>query len=279
LVFEVEVADAAPHGVLGDCVRVRQILLNLLGNAIKFTENGQVTLRVAALPMRIGDATAPPLEGVVIAVSDTGPGLNDEQRSRLFRRFEQAEGNRTAERYGGSGLGLAICQELALAMDGRIDVDSAPGAGARFSVRLPLAHVELPVPGTVPRRVATPSAALALLLVEDDPTVAEAVAGLLRAQGHRVTHAAHGLAAMAEVATATFDVALLDLDLPGIDGFALARQLRAQGFARPLIAITARADAEAEPQALAAGFDGFVRKPVTGAMLADLLDDRVASLA
>ena len=280
LEFKVELADSAPRGLLGDCVRVRQILLNLLGNAIKFTEHGRVTLRIAGLPEQVDPASARPGGGVLIEVADTGPGLNEEQRSRLFRRFEQAEGNRTAERYGGSGLGLAICQELALAMDGRINVDSAPGAGARFSVMLPLPGVRLS-PAAPPARSAAAAspAALALLLVEDDPTVAAVVAGLLHAQGHRVTHAAHGLAAMAEAATATFDAALLDLDLPGIDGFALARRLRIQGFGQPLIAITARADADAEPDALAAGFDGFVRKPVTGAMLAKLLDDCVGSVA
>ena len=99
------------------------------------------------------------------------------------------------------------------------------------------------------------------------------ISGLLQAQGHRVRHAGHGLAALAEIATGRFDAALLDLDLPGMDGLALARHLRAQGFGGRLIAITARADAEAEPQAMAAGFGRFLRKPVTGAMLRDLLDE------
>jgi CheY-like chemotaxis protein len=139
-------------------------------------------------------------------------------------------------------------------------------------VALPLRPVHLPARcAFVPSAHSTAPAGLSLLLVEDDATVAEVVAGLLRAQGHQVSHAAHGLAAMAEAATAAFDAALLDLDLPGIDGFGLARQLRMQGFGAPLIAITARADADAEPQAREAGFDGFVRKPVTGAMLATLL--------
>ena len=106
-----------------------------------------------------------------------------------------------------------------------------------------------------------------ILLVEDEATVAEVIIGLLQARGHRPVHAAHGLAAMTEVALRHFDLALLDLDLPGIDGFALARQLRAGGFARPLIALTARADAEAEPQAMVAGFDAFLRKPLTSEML------------
>src|SRR5690606_38632208 len=159
-----------------------------------------------------------------------GPGLNDEQKQRLFRRFEQAEGARTAARYGGSGLGLAICQELADAMGGRIEVDSAPGQGTRFSVVLPLPAAQ--APAATPARGDTGGRAtgpLQLLLVEDDPTVAEVVAGLLRAQGHDVVHAAHGLAALSEAAAHGFDLALLDLDLPGLDGFDLARQLRTGG--------------------------------------------------
>ena len=110
-----------------------------------------------------------------------------------------------------------------------------------------------------------------LLLVEDDPIVAEVMQGLLREQGHGVVHVAHGLAALAEVATRRFDAGLLDLDLPGVDGLALARMLRAQGFAAPLLAVTARSDADAEAQARNAGFDDFLRKPVTGAQLAEAL--------
>ncbi|WP_407352453.1 two-component regulator propeller domain-containing protein [Luteimonas sp. R10] len=255
LAYREQVARGVPQWVRGDAGRVRQILLNLLGNAIKFTEQGQVGLRVE------------PGEGLVrFVVSDTGPGLNAEQKQRLFRRFEQAEGARTAARYGGSGLGLAICQELAAAMDGRIEVDSAPGEGTRFTV-------ELPLPPATARAATAPEATCApegceLLLVEDHPTVAEVIAGLLRTQGHRVTVVGHGLAALAEVAAGDFDLALLDLDLPGIDGLALARQLRSQGFERPLVAVTARADADAEPLARAAGFDAFLRKPVTGEALA-----------
>src|SRR5690606_38482281 len=253
LAFRQSLDAGVPRWVRGDAVRLRQIMLNLLGNAIKFTERGHVALGIR-----------PQGDGLRISVADTGPGLNDEQKQRLFRRFEQAEGARTAARYGGSGLGLAICRELADAMGGRIDVDSAPGQGTRFNVDLPLPAAE---PATPARADATPVASgpLQLLLVEDDPTVAEVITGLLRAQGHAVVHAAHGLAALTEAAGRRFDLGLLDLDLPGIDGFALARQLRATGFDRPLLAVTARADPDAEPQAAAAGFDAFLRKPVTGA--------------
>lgn len=261
--FRIEVAPDAPRGLRGDSSRVCQILLNLLGNAIKFTEQGEVAVRVSKLDPK----------GVRLDVEDTGPGLNEEQQVRLFRRFEQADGARTTARYGGSGLGLAICHELAIAMGGSIRVESAPGEGARFIVELPLEDAAPPVSHAAGESLlASRGGPLSLLLVEDDPTVAEVIVGLLQAQGHRVVHVAHGLAAMAEVATAKFDAALLDLDLPGMDGFALAQQLRSQGYARPLLAITARADAEAEPQATAAGFQGFLRKPVTGAMLAGLLE-------
>ena len=262
--FVGQVAEEVPASVHGDCTRVRQILLNLVGNAIKFTERGEVRLDV-----RSADA------GVLFVVADTGPGLNPEQLARLFDRFEQADGARTASRYGGSGLGLAISQELAAAMGGRIQVASEPGQGTRFSVVLPLpagrsvpaAPDEAPAPP-----VARPGApALRLLLVEDDATVAQAIAGLLELQGHAVTHVAHGLAALGEVTATAFDAALLDLDLPGMDGLALARLLRQRGVAMPLLAVTARSDADAEAQALAAGFDAFLRKPVTGAALATAL--------
>jgi CheY-like chemotaxis protein len=268
--FVQQVGADVPAALLGDALRIKQVLLNLVGNAIKFTEHGEVGLAVAT--------TAAACGGVRFVVSDTGPGLDEEQKARLFQRFEQAEGTRTTARYGGSGLGLAISQELAAAMGGRIEVDSTPGAGARFTLELPLpaadavvpvASVAVPAPGT--------ARALQLLLVEDDPTVAEVIVGLLQAQGHRVVHAAHGLAALGAVAGADFDVALLDLDLPGMDGLALARALRAQGFDAPLLAVTARADAEAEPQALAAGFDGFLRKPLTGAMLAEAIEQAAAA--
>jgi len=254
---------ATSQALHGDRTRLQQILLNLLNNAIKFTEHGHVSVEVGPLEP----------QGLRVVVADSGPGLSAEQRGRLFRRFEQAEGARTAARYGGSGLGLAISQELAAAMGGRIDVESEPGQGSRFIVELPLATAQNPgsvlVPALDARAPELPG--LRLLLVEDDPIVAQALQGLLAAQGHQVVHAGHGLAALSEAAVQSFDAALLDLDLPGMDGLALARTLRAQGFAAPLLAVTARSDAEAETLALAAGFDHFLRKPVTGVMLAHAL--------
>jgi signal transduction histidine kinase/CheY-like chemotaxis protein/sugar lactone lactonase YvrE len=261
LAFALDVASDVPRTVSGDCSRLRQVLLNLLGNAQKFTERGAIEL------------TATMREGLLrLDVSDTGPGLSAEQSARLFRRFQQADGARTAARYGGSGLGLAISMELVQAMGGRIGLSSTPGQGATFHVDLPVRTVQDAVDAAhAPMPVSPASTSLSILLVEDDAIVAEVVAGLLRAQGHRVHHAPHGLAALAEASIARHDIALLDLDLPGMDGFTLARQLRARGFVAPMIAVTARADADSEPAARAAGFDDFIRKPVTGAMLARVL--------
>lgn len=261
LAFVEQVEPDAPLVVHGDRTRVQQILLNLVGNAVKFTDTGHVALETSGLQP----------QGVRFVVSDTGPGLNEEQRQRLFRRFEQAEGARTATRYGGSGLGLAISQELAAAMGGRISVESEVGKGTRFIVDLPLpvGSESAPTSETAAApATGTSGASLRLLLVEDDPIVAETLAGLLRAQGHAVVHAGHGLGALTEVATGRFDAALLDLDLPGMDGLTLARVLRDQGFTAPLLAVTARSDPGAEAQARAAGFDDFLRKPVGGEQLA-----------
>ncbi|MCI4568705.1 two-component regulator propeller domain-containing protein [Lysobacter sp. CFH 32150] len=243
-----------PRGVRGDAHRLRQMLLNLGNNAIKFTERGDVVLRATA--------TA---RGVRFEVIDTGPGLSAEQQARLFRRFEQAEGARTTARYGGSGLGLAICQELAAAMGGRVEVESTLGQGATFRLDLPLPAAEIPAAQDAETRDRV--AAHRILLVEDDPTVAQVLGELLQAQGHVVTHAPHGLAALAALQSAAHDLAFLDLDLPGIDGFDLARMICGQGHALPLIALTARADTDAEPKARVAGMTGFLRKPVTGALL------------
>lgn len=247
-----------PISVSGDEMRVRQILLNLLGNAIKFTERGHVGLAV-----QLDEKGA----GLCFEVHDSGPGISAEQQARLFHRFEQADGPRTASRYGGSGLGLAICQELAVAMNGRIEVDSQLGKGARFRVWLPLPWTRqaTSVPGETTLLPVLPP--LRILLVEDDATVAEVIGGLLRSRGHEVVHVLHGLGALSEIATHGFDAGLLDLDLPAMDGTSIARQLRTMGYELPLVAVTARSDAYAETQVLAAGFDGFLRKPVTGDML------------
>ncbi|KAB7772164.1 hybrid sensor histidine kinase/response regulator [Xanthomonas maliensis] len=272
LAFVCHLDDGLPPALHGDPNRLKQILLNLLFNAAKFTEQGQVELHV-----RVPNHAE--RQGLRLDVRDTGPGMSQVQCARLFQRFEQAEGAQTLARYGGSGLGLAICRELAMAMGGAITVDTKQGHGACFTVVLPLRWVQAPAPVRAPTAVAaTDAAPRCLLLVEDDPTVAQVIAGLLQARGHQVVHVPHGLAALAEVDLQRFDAALCDLDLPGLDGTALVAQLRARGVRFPILAVTARADADAEPQALAAGCNGFLRKPVTGDLLAQALARAMADV-
>ncbi|MNB95831.1 Aerobic respiration control sensor protein ArcB [compost metagenome] len=250
----------------GDAMRVRQILLNLLSNAVKFTSRGSITLHA-----RCEEGT----RGLHFEVRDTGPGISQEQQQRLFRRFEQADGARTAAQYGGSGLGLAICRELALAMQGRIRVESQLGSGTCFGVSLPLPLQQ----GAASDGGADSDAAAAVdnmpslrvLLVEDDATVADVMCGLLTTRGHEVVHAAHALAALREISAGDFDVGLLDLDLPGLSGFELAQHLRNQGYTLPLLAVTARTDPDLQQQVEAAGIGGFLRKPVTGELLVEAI--------
>lgn len=266
LSFECIAEKGAPHFCYGDVGRIRQILLNLGSNAIKFTERGHVHIRCSGL--------AP--NGLRFQISDTGPGMSEEQQSRLFQRFEQAEGSRTNQRYGGSGLGLAICQELAHAMNGQVIVRSKLGHGASFYVELPLEHAEKMLSEQPDEEVENLQAistknALTLLLVEDEPIVAEVMQNLLLDMGHEVKHALHGLQALSELGTQTFDLALVDLDLPGLDGFELARLILAKGYRLPLIAVTARADAQAETMALASGMQALLRKPVNSLSLETVL--------
>ncbi|MEO8011449.1 MAG: ATP-binding protein, partial [Dokdonella sp.] len=260
--------------VHGDAMRIKQVLLNLVNNALKFTERGHVEVRLSGT--RAGHLR--------FEVADSGPGMTADMRDRLFGRFEQSGG--VAERFGGSGLGLSIARELVELMGGRIDVDSVLGSGTRFSVELPLAaslrdddasaastagafqHAPANMPST-----ALPG--LHVLVVEDDTTIAQVITTMLADAGYRTTHAPHGLAALAELSRPGVDVALVDLDLPGIDGLQLARLVRqreADGAARvALIAITARAHGDEEQQVRQAGMDGFLRKPLSKLQLESVI--------
>ena len=250
--------------VRGDPLRLEQILLNLCGNALKFTESGSVSVELV-----------PASPGFCVRVADTGPGIDDSLRERLFAPYEQASAS-TSRRSGGSGLGLAISRQLAELMGGSLSVESAPGKGSVFSL-----HLDLPAAQAPPQR-ATPGPPSGgdpsghALLVEDDPTVRAVIAGMLEALDYRVTAVEHGLAALAELATEDADVLLLDLDLPGIDGLELARtirlQERASGHApRPMVAVTARSQPGDEADCMAAGMNAFIRKPLTGDMLAEAI--------
>ncbi|HEX7813918.1 hybrid sensor histidine kinase/response regulator [Dyella sp.] len=253
LAFEVEALSGLPPRLVGDVLRIKQILLNLANNALKFTDRGKVTLRI--------EYDAP---DIVFHVIDTGPGIPLESQERMFQRFEQGIG---PQRQQGSGLGLAICQELVTLMNGRIELQSVTGVGSHFRVFLPLPEPVRDLLVESGEFVSEPSEALSLLLVEDDPVVADVIIGLLESLGHSVQPVGNGLAALAELTQSDFDAVLLDLDLPGLSGFDVAkiiRQRESEGERIPIIAVTARSAADDEHNAHAAGMDGFVRKPLNG---------------
>ena len=261
--FELEGVEALPAQVVGDVLRIKQVLLNLASNALKFTEHGQVSLRGERID-----------EGLMFSISDTGPGIPEASQARLFQRFEQEEG---PQRRVGSGLGLAICRELVEMMGGSIELVSRLGHGSTFHVRLPLAAPVLLSPAVPP--VVVPGR-YRLLLVEDDGIVAAVIRGLLERQGHGVVHVINGLAALTELAHETFDAVLLDLDLPGVDGFQITRLIRQRepaGEHLPIVAVTARSGSEDEARAKVAGMDGFLRKPLTGEQLAEALQQVIGT--
>ncbi len=274
--IEVEIAPDAPRAMLGDALRVKQVLLNLSHNALKFTTHGSVRLAL----QRDGD-------GIVFTIADNGPGMTPDECARLFRRFEQAEHGRQQP---GSGLGLAISRELVGLMGGRIGVQSVPGRGSTFAVHLPLPvwHAPPPEPPAEPApraedaesaAVTPPSPRRHVLLVEDDPVAGQAIAGLMQSFGCDVKLAAHALAALGEVDSArgAFDAIVLDFDLPGMDGCTLAKLLRQRGMRTPMIALTAGAHGNEEARAREAGMNAFLRKPVSPERLREVIDEAMQS--
>ncbi|MGH8192105.1 MAG: ATP-binding protein [Rhodanobacteraceae bacterium] len=280
LQIQVEVGADVPRAVRGDALRVKQILFNLAHNALKFTTHGSVVLKLE----RDGD-------GIVYSVTDNGRGMSPAECAKVFQRFEQADYGRLQR---GSGLGLAISHELVNLMGGRIGVQSMPGRGSTFSVRLPL-PVTVPhdAAGAPSNRSTAPTefedaartavqrsrvdargaTSLRVLLVEDDPITGEAIAGLIETFGHQATVAPHALAALSEIdAGATFDAMVFDFDLPGMDGCELAAMLRQRGVTTPIVALTASAHGDEEQRARAAGMDAFLRKPVLPGPLRDALE-------
>ena len=243
--------EGLPGLVLLDPERLSQILVNLIGNAVKFTDHGGVTVSIAHTG-----------EDLEISVRDTGPGMTEEDRGRLFQRFTQLDGSST-RRHGGTGLGLAICRGLSEAMGGAIEVSSTLGEGSCFSF-----SVKAPVPDASVLRIVdtTPTIAALLgvrvLVVDDNQSNRDLARATLEVTGAEVGEAADGLAALEIAAWTPFDVILLDVRMPGLDGPATLKRLReGEGPNQdvPVICFTADADVSAY---LAAGFDGVARKPI-----------------
>ena len=260
-----DVDESVPSRVVGDAARVRQVLVNLIGNAIKFTDAGEV--RVTVAPTR-ADA-----DGLVaFTVRDTGIGMSPEVLSRLFQPFTQGDAS-TSRRFGGTGLGLAICQRLVDLMDGRISVESAPGVGSTF-------HVVLPLPGAAAGAaqgdpVPTPAVTTVqgrALLAEDNPVNRKVAVLMLGRLGWTVDAACDGREALDLLGRDTYDVLLLDIQMPEVDGLEVARRVVAtwpDPSTRPwMIAVTANAVLGEREVCLAAGMDDFVPKPVKPERLA-----------
>ncbi len=256
-------SEGLPDRVAGDPTRLRQALLNLAGNAVKFTAEGGVTIRATA-----GGADASGV-GLRFEVEDTGIGVTPEVAARLFRPFEQADST-TTRRYGGTGLGLAITRRLAEAMGGSVGVRRAAGGGAcfGFECRVGLEDLPLATVAAAAAPAAAPGDALRrrfagarVLLAEDEPVNQEIARLLLEEAGLRVTVVGDGQAALDALREAPFDAVLMDLHMPRMDGLAATEALRRAGVAVPVIAITASAFDDDRRQCLAAGMDGFVAKP------------------
>lgn len=277
LALRVDLDAALPQFVEGDPTRIRQILVNLLGNAIKFTEHGEVLLAVSA-GAPAGNATP-----VTFAVTDTGPGIPPEVQARLFQKFEQAD-HSTTRRYGGTGLGLAICKELVGLMGGAITVDSRPGDGSRFAFTLPMAAGAAPPPAHAAQARGRHAYRLRILCAEDVGTNQIIIGALLEAMGHQVRVVENGVEALEALRDADFDMVLMDGRMPLMDGEQATRAIRAGGSVRdsriPIIALTANASALDCARCLAAGMDGFLTKPVDDAKLYDIIQATIdASLA
>ena len=244
-----------PEFFQGDALRIHQVLLNLLSNAIKFTAIGSVTLHV-----RQG-----PEQWLHVQVQDTGIGMTAEQLSRVFAPFAQADAS-TTRRFGGTGLGTTITRQLVELMHGRLQVSSIPNQGTCFTVCLPLPPGQ-PVAAT-PMLTSVALPPLRILAVDDVPENLELLQLVLARDGHQVTLASGGQAALALLKAQAFDVVLLDLHMPDIDGFAVTTQWRAwqaqQGQApTPVIALSASVLLQDRQQAFDVGMNGFAQKPLS----------------
>ncbi|CAN7222531.1 ATP-binding protein [Phenylobacterium sp. LjRoot164] len=258
LELSLDIDADAPAWLVGDPVRVRQILLNLISNALKFTEQGSVAVRIAGV--------AP--QGIEIVVTDTGVGMRRDQQEKLFQAFSQAEVS-TTRRYGGTGLGLSICRQLAEMMGGSISVESEPGSGSTFKVVLPLPAGAAPAPTqAAPDTVSLEGRQV---LVVDDNKVNQAVArAILEAAGAVVSLADDGVDGLDLLRAAHFDVVLMDVHMPRMDGIEALRRIRA-GEAGPrgvpVLALTADAMSDECERLIAQGFDDVHPKPIQPAEL------------
>jgi PAS domain S-box-containing protein len=265
LELSLEVADGLPDWLRGDQPRLAQVLINLLGNAVKFTARGRVVLRVEPARGARGERL------VSFAVRDTGPGIAPEFHDRIFEPFGQAEGGAARK---GTGLGLAISRRIAQALGGALLVASEPGRGSTFTLLLPL---EPGVP-QAPPRASVPAAAearrLRILVAEDTPASQLVIRAILERLGHSIRLAADGIEAVRAAGEEAFDVVMLDVQMPGMDGYEAARAIRASlpGYGEtPIIGLSALAQRADLARGLDSGMSHYVAKPVRFDDIATLL--------
>jgi signal transduction histidine kinase/CheY-like chemotaxis protein len=281
LTITLQMAADVPDGVVGDAPRLKQVLLNLLGNGVKFTERGGITLGLTVPPPDAATASPPADHAVCVrfAVTDTGIGIPSAALEEVFQPFHQVDSTRSRLR-GGTGLGLAISQRIIQAMGGRIEVDSRIGMGSafRFDLWLPLApHVPLPLHdsdfgGLDP----TAPVAGVVLLVEDNVVNRMIGAEMLKSFGVDVLEAEDGAQALTLLQSQRVDLVLMDIQMPVLDGYAATRALREREMRLrlprvPIVALTANAFDEDAVQSLAAGMDAHLAKPYSRAQLRELL--------
>lgn len=256
---EIAVSPAVPDNLIGDPKRVRQILLNFVSNALKFSGRGQVSVTVWCKNLHPGSTE------VIFAVSDEGPGISPEEQQRLFTRFERGAAAQQG-RVPGTGLGLALCKGLAEKMDGRIWLESEPGRGSCFSFSAPFAIADAetdPAPVAAPVAATRPKTAL---VVDDQEYNRIVLADQLETLGFVVQSVGDGTAALALAGSQDFDAVFLDLNLPGLSGLEVSRAIRTlpnKSAKAVILATTAFSTPEKRSQCVAAGMDAFVGKPVT----------------
>jgi signal transduction histidine kinase/CheY-like chemotaxis protein len=256
LVLGLEGLEALPEGMMADGKRLRQVLINFLGNAVKFTEKGAVTV--------IAETRASDRGTLLRAtVRDTGIGIAPEAIERLFKEFSQVDGS-IARRFGGTGLGLAISRKLIEAMGGKVGVDSTVGEGSSFWFEIPLRRAELRKSDAALETLSAPRRGLSILVAEDMPTNQMVLTAILKKLGHACVMTSNGAEAVEAAQKQTFDLVMLDMQMPVMDGLEAARRMRALGGACagvPIVAVTANAFASDRDACFAAGMNGFVVKP------------------
>jgi two-component system, sensor histidine kinase len=265
---DVAVADDLPDLLVGDAVRLRAAIENLIDNAVKFTDSGVVRLEASAAAAKGGQVK------LTLAVSDSGIGLTPAEIRRLFRPFSQASAA-IARRYGGAGLGLAVVKRLAKLMGGDLTVTSEPSRGARFGFTavLPVASSEVVRETRARQILSAPARSLAILCVEDNAYGRVILNTIVTELGHRIDFAGSGEEAIEKVPHG-YDAVLMDLTLPGINGLEATRRIRALPGAAgttPIIGISGRGETGDEEAALAAGMNFYLHKPISPSALSEAI--------